>query len=270
MNELVKPTGDTFDHVHEWLGDNHVNMSQLEYSPAHDWIKISLPVQDVERLLDTKYSIYKHEDGDHLVRAPTWSLPMLLHDHVDTIQPTNSFFRPRGKKMSYKTVTPMEKFAQRPMYSLPKLNRTDSAIVAAACNTSAVTPFCLRTLYGTANYTPQAPEKNAIAMTNFLGESSNRSDIRIFLERFRPDAVSAADNFLVNVINGGVDQQTPNTPEQLAVGKGLEGNLDAETILGISYPTPMTAFTTGGMPPFVPDLATRTLVLSLKPLGVPH
>lgn len=134
---------------------------------------------------------------------------------------------------------------------------TTDLSVAAACNTSAVTPLCLRTLYGTKSYKPQAPGKNQVALTDFLGEANNRSDVRIFLEQFRKDAVSEADTFTVNVINGGDNQQTPNTPEQLAAGKDLEGNLDAETIIGIGYPTPLTAFTTGGSPPFIADALTR-------------
>ena len=261
MNELVKPSGDTINLVHDWLGNHGVQASQLEYSPAKDWIKVTLPVKDVERLLDTKYSVYRHEDGDHVVRAPVWSLPSHLHRHVDAVQPTNSFFRPGGRRMTYKTITPIEKFEQRPTYTLADLNGEDSGSVATACNASAVTSMCLRTLYGTLDYKPQVPQKNGVALTDFLGEANNRSDVRIFLEQFRPDAVSAADSFTVDIINGGDNQQTPDTPAQLAAGKDLEANLDAETILGIDYPIPLTAFSTGGMPPFMPDLATRKCYL---------
>ena len=265
VNRLVQPADDTLDLVLDWLHEKNIPSDLLEYSPAQDWIKVSLPVEEVEQLLDTKYSVYRHEDGDHLVRAPVWSLPAHLHNHVDTIQPTNSFFRPRGRRMTYKTVIPMEKLAQRPAYTFPSMNGTmpSNMTLAAACNTSAVTPTCLRTLYGTIDYKPQVPDKLSVGLTDFLGEANNRSDVGIFLEKFRPDAVSAADTFTVDVINGGDDQQTPDTPTQLAAGKDLEGNLDAETIIGFDYPIPLTAFSTGGMPPFVPDLATRKL--DLKP-----
>ncbi|KAG8529959.1 uncharacterized protein KY384_005440 [Bacidia gigantensis] len=259
VENLVKPSQTTSDLVHEFLKEQEINVGSFEYSPARDWIKVSLPVKDVERLLDTKYSVYEHEDGDRLVRAPTWSLPAHLHGHIDTIQPTNSFFRPQGRRMTYKTITPIEQLNQAPKYTLPSLNNTspDNITVSAACNASAVTSLCLRTLYGTLDYKPQAPDKVSIGLTDFLMEANNRSDVRIFLERFRPDAVSAADSFAVDVINGGDNQQTPDTPEQLDAGKDLEGNLDAETILGIDYPIPLTAFSTGGMmPPFIPDQVT--------------
>ena len=125
------------------------------------------------------------------------------------------------------------------------------------CNTSFVTPLCLRTFYGTKGYKPQVPGKNQIGLTDFLGEANNRSDVQIFLNMFRKGAAAEAETFAVDVINGGDNQQTPDTPDQLAAGKDLEGNLDAETIIGIDYPTPLTAFTTGGMPPFNPDDLTR-------------
>lgn len=125
------------------------------------------------------------------------------------------------------------------------------------CNTTFVTPLCLRTFYGTKGYTPQVPGKNQIGLTDFLGEANNRSDVQIFLEMFRKGAASEAETFSVDVINGGDNQQTPDNATQLAAGKDLEGNLDAETIIGIDYPTPLTAFTTGGMPPFDPDDLTR-------------
>ena len=128
--------------------------------------------------------------------------------------------------------------------------------VAQACNQTVVTPRCLRALYGTVDYTPQVPGVNKIGLTNYLNQTSNRSDVSIFLQTFRPEAASAASTFNTIVIAGGDDQQSQRSPEQLDAGLDLEGNLDAETILGISYPTPLTAFNTGGSPPFIPDIKT--------------
>lgn len=263
VNELVKPTDDTLHLVHDWLFGNGIDKAALSYNTAKDWIKVSLPVSSIERLLDSEYSVFEHEDGDRVVRAPTWSLPAHLHQHIEAIQPTNSFFRPAGRRKTYKTVLPFSEIGEGPPEDFTAVTAvaatpdfTDVGI-AKACNTSAVTPLCLRTLYGTKSYTPQVPGKNQIGLTDFLGEANNRSDVQIFLEMFRKDAVSEAETFAVDIINGGDNQQTPDTPAQLAAGKDLEGNLDAETIIGIGYPTPLTAFTTGGMPPFNPDDLTR-------------
>ena len=129
---------------------------------------------------------------------------------------------------------------------------------AAVCDTNLVTPQCLRTLYGTIDYVPQVPGKNKVGLNDFLGESNNRSDVHLFLEQYRPEAAAAAYEFKVEIIANGNNEQTQENATELAAGKDLEGNLDAETILGIDWPTPLIAFTTGGSPPFIPDLETPT------------
>lgn len=252
------------DHVHEWLADHGIGLDQLSYSRARDWIAVSLPVETIEQMLDTKYYTFEHTDnGDKIVRAPVWSLPVHLHEHIATIQPTNSFFQPKAKKSTVMR-PPFEAAHGRPIMSSgnwpswaqPVESKPDAASVAAACNTSLITPLCLRTLYGTVNYTAQSAGKNQMALNDFLGEVNNRSDISIFLNMYRPEAVAAAYQFQQISIDGGTLQQTPENATDLFV-VGLEGNLDAETMLGIAWPTPLTAYSTGGLnPEFVPDLFT--------------
>jgi tripeptidyl-peptidase I len=70
VNELVKPSDEALDLVHSWLKDNGIEKSSCEYSPAKDWIKLSLPVNAIENLLDTEYSIFQHSEGGYLIRAP--------------------------------------------------------------------------------------------------------------------------------------------------------------------------------------------------------
>ncbi|KAK5015812.1 hypothetical protein LTR60_002699, partial [Cryomyces antarcticus] len=253
VNELVKPTDDALEVIHEWLLDNGVEPKHLDYSPAKDWIKVSLPVNAVERFLDTSYSVFKHEDGSHMVRTPSWSLPAHLHKHIDAVQPTNSFFRAEPRTTKWRPAGRPDRGME---WNYPPQMDVSKVTVGQVCNASAVTPLCLRTLYRTVGYTPQAAGTNRIGLTDYLGEANNKSDVQLFLSEFRPDAAGA--DFAVDVIDNGDNQQTPNTPAQLAAGKDLEGNLDAETILAIDYPTPLVAYTTGGAPPFVPDAFTPT------------
>ena len=269
MNELIKPTSEATNLVHGWLLDNNISQNHLRYSPAKDWINVELPVASAEKLLDTRFSVFKHGDGSHLVRTPQWSLPAHLHKHVQTIQPTTSFFRPQTKRSTLKTI-PLEDGVSD--LHLAMAESSDGATAPESCNATAVTSNCLRTLYGktlrkryfaksdmrlgTVDYDVQSAETNAIGLTNYLGEANNRSDVYIYLEKYRPEASAAAFNFTVKVIASGDDQQTPNNETQLAAGKDLEGNLDAETILGMTWPTPLTAYSTGGSPPYLPDKLT--------------
>ena len=116
---------------------------------------------------------------------------------------------------------------------------------------------CLRTLYGTIDYTPQVPGKNSIGINNFLNETNKRSDILLYLQTFRPEAAAAANEFPIITIADAPDFQG-NDSVEAAQDVNIEGNLDAETVLGFTWPTPMTAYSTGGSPPFTPDLATMT------------
>jgi tripeptidyl-peptidase-1 len=253
VNELVKPSDDALELVHNWLFDHGIEAAELQYSPAKDWIKVSLPVSDVESLLDTEYSVFEHEEGGHLVRTPEWSLPQHLHEHIDVIQPTNSFFLPRAKRSTLKTTKNQGDWHPPKPASYPT-----NATLSQVCNETAVTPLCLRTLYGTVDYKVKAAGLNKVALNNFLGESNNRSDVKIFLDTYRPEAAAAAYQFEVVVIANGTDNQHPLNETELDAGTDLEGNLDAETILGISWPTPLTVFTTGGSPLFLPDDETPT------------
>ena len=247
---MIQPSDDTLAHVQDWLADNGIANDQLSYSPAKDWIDVNLPVPIVEKVLNGRYLFYKHEDGSKLVRTTEWSIPIHLHDHITTIQPTNTFLRAAPRSSFAK---PAKAIEERELEPVLAQGQSFEGSVSAACNVSLVTPRCLRTLYGTLNYTPRAAGKNKVGLTDYLGESNNRSDVTIFLQRYRKEAVSAAKDFTFQVIDNGSDQQTPNNASQLAAGTDLEGNLDAETIIGQTYPTPLIAYTTGGSPPFKSD-----------------
>ncbi|KAF1990476.1 subtilisin-like protein [Aulographum hederae CBS 113979] len=258
VDDYIKPSNQALNYVHEWLQSNGVDSDRLSYTSAKDAIKVDLPVSHVEHLLDTKYSIYEHiEDGSRLVRTPEYSLPGHLHKHINVITPTNQFLRnnPRGSHVRIVEDSPAGG-SKWPGYTQPP--EPSDPVVAAACNFSRVTPTCLRTIYGTLNYTVQSAGKNQVGLTDYLGEVNIRSDAKKFLELFRPEAVSGAASFKQISINGGTLAQVLN--ETLLENEtGIEGNLDAQNILGISWPTPLTAYSTGGLnPSYIPDNYTDT------------
>ncbi|KAI5248026.1 subtilisin-like protein [Aureobasidium subglaciale] len=244
VKKLVQPSDDSLTLVHEWLADNGIDTTHLSYSAAKDWIKVSLPVHRIESLLDTKYSVYRHEDGSETVRTHEWSLPVHLHEHIDTIQPTNSFFRSKPKAISLE----VNKFGGT--YSNEVTYHQDPN-VTAICTPRGVTPLCMRTLYETIDYIPQSAGKNKMALANYLGETNNRSDTYLFLEKFRPEAKEAAYTFQFDVINNGSTSQ-----EVVQTNIDIEGDLDVETMLAMGWPTPLTAYAVGGSPPFIPSNGT--------------
>ncbi|KAI2778686.1 tripeptidyl-peptidase 1 precursor [Daldinia loculata] len=244
VKELVKPTDETLNLVHEWLADNGVTPSG--YSSAKDWITVSLPVKAIERLLDTEYHVYEHKDGGVVARAPKWSLPLHLHDKIDTIQPTNSFFRARAEKFDH---------VEAPVYLDPQYTPPTNENISAVCNVSSVTPECFQTLYSTKGYKTRACGKNKIGFNNFLGEHPIRSDGELFLAKYRPEAVSSAKDFpQITIANGPGDYAL--TPEEIESGTSKEANLDLQAIAGINWKTPIISYSTGGSPPFIPSVST--------------
>ncbi|KAN0101851.1 putative Tripeptidyl-peptidase SED2 [Hyaloscypha variabilis] len=251
VNELVKPTDETLDLVHEWLSASGVSL--FDYSPAKDWINIYIDVESAERLLDTKYSVYEHEDGTTLVRAPEWSLPLHLHDLVDTIQPTTTFMRTTAQNTGYTQF-------QRPLLPSEHKDPIDETL-AKVCQFFPVTIECFRTLYGTIDYVPKVPGINKIGFNNFLNETPIRPDAHMFLEKYRPEAAEEAYSFRSIEIAGGPPASYVNlTADQLANSVGQEANLDTQTVLGMTYPAPVYSYSTGGFPPNSPHTNEPYLV----------
>lgn len=249
MHELVKPADDTLDMVHEWLLANGVD--KLDYSPAKDWIMVYVDVESAERLLDTEYSVFKHEDGTQLVRTSQWSLPMHLHDLIDTIQPTTSFMR--AKAQSVDSIQEADSSWTPPGYKPP----TDETI-AKVCKLKSVTLNCFNTLYGTKGYKQKVPGINKIGFNNYLNQTPIRPDIHQFLAKYNPPAQYSAFTFKsIEIAGGPAARYAPLTHDE-AFGEDFfaEANLDAQTILGMTFPQPVYSFSTGGSPPFVPDINT--------------
>lgn len=74
----------------------------------------------------------------------------------------------------------------------------------------------------------------------------------------RPEAAAAAYEFPIVIVADGQNQQTPLNATQIANEQDIEGDLDAELVLGISWPTSFMSWATGGSPPYNPDLNTPT------------
>jgi tripeptidyl-peptidase-1 len=131
--------------------------------------------------------------------------------------------------------------------------------IAKVCNITSVTPECFMNLYSTLGYKTKADKLgNSVAFNNFLGEIPIRPDAAIFLKKYRPEAVDAAYSFTQNSIANGPVQAGPLNITQAAAGISREANLDVQAIAAISAFTPIVSYSTGGSPPFTPDLNTPT------------
>jgi tripeptidyl-peptidase I len=242
VHDLIKPSEEALDSIHEWLNDNGVDT--LTYSPAKDWIHATIPVELAELLLDTKYSTYKHEDGSQVVRTTSWSIPKHIHEHVDSIQPTTSFLRFAPKNVEFLS-------SRNAIQERSESPPTDPEL-AKLCYKYGVSPACFKALYKINDYKPTA-KGNEIAFTNYLSEVPIRPDLDKFLHKYVPQASpNTASIFPQISIADGPTQDGPITPAQINATLCKEANLDVQSIHGMVYPIPVTSYSTGGSPPSDP------------------
>ncbi|KAI0925655.1 hypothetical protein AcV5_008333 [Taiwanofungus camphoratus] len=248
VEALVAPHPDSVGLVNEWLASHGIPEDALSRSPGMDWVKIKVPVGLAEKMLETEYQVWTHdESGDSLVRTTSYSLPEHLMDHVDLVQPTTVFSRFSSMKTTYRFSQDQSTTAGQNGSYIP-VPSASGGQVDASCNQT-ITVSCLKQLYNAVGYTPAAAGQNQIAVTAYLDQYANFEDLQLFYADEVPAAVNTT--FTVISINGGTNNQNLSDA-------GAEADLDTQFAFGISYPTPGTFFTTGGSPPFVPDDLTPT------------
>jgi tripeptidyl-peptidase-1 len=84
----LAPSPESLSHVYAWLEDHGVDRVAARLSAAQDLVRIAVPVHQAERLLDTTFHVFEHEDGSRVVATDRYSLPAFVHEHVDLVQPT--------------------------------------------------------------------------------------------------------------------------------------------------------------------------------------
>ncbi|KAJ2934290.1 hypothetical protein H1R20_g2804, partial [Candolleomyces eurysporus] len=249
VEELVAPHPSSLEAVDKWLASYGLEEADLARSPAKDWVTIKVPVKTVEKMLDTKYNVWKHTaSGDVLVRTTSYSLPAELYDYIDVIQPTTMFGRLRTARSTI-VWNDDEDLSSAALAKVGTITDTASgAVVDATCNRT-ITIKCLQQLYNAEGYTPLATVKNSIGITGYLEQFANIQDLQSFYADQRTDALNTSFNFVS--VNGGINDQNLTL-------SGAEAALDVQFAFGLSYPVNSTFWSTAGRPPFNPDDRTPT------------
>ncbi|KAF2142316.1 uncharacterized protein K452DRAFT_17057 [Aplosporella prunicola CBS 121167] len=231
VNTMVQPTEESDKAVRDWLESEGVTDI---HSDGH-WVTFSTHVGVMNKLLDTTFKFYDF-GGTRKLRTTKYSVPDEVHDHIDLIWPTTFFGQTRGHGSinGHGTAKGLDK--------IPNLEQmAGNATLDVVCATA--TPECLKMLYNIGNYTADASSGSRIGFGNFLNESASYRDLELFQDAFK----IPGQNFSVELINGGVNDQEPGENHG-------EANMDVQTINGVSHPLPITAYITGGNPPFIPNL----------------
>lgn len=213
MEKYTSPSQQSVDMVKVWLGAHGIFDNSIS-RPTPDWMEIRVPISQAETLLNSKYSLFKDSvTGKTVPRTTEYSIPSLLHSHIDTVQPTTSFHRSIGAQ--------------------PATNVTESAPLQrrANCDPSNITPACIRTYYNV-DYTGNG--RAGLAVTGLIGYSASHTDASRFLNQY--DSGNSGSNFKDGSIGGA--QNDPSNPT-------LESNLDTQIALSLGHPNPVTYLAVG-------------------------
>ncbi|KAI1423565.1 tripeptidyl-peptidase [Xylaria sp. FL1777] len=233
LRSYTAPTDEAVSSVVSWLGGSNVKSLV-----NNDWITFSTTVEKANELLNTTFAWYQYEKGGSAkLRSLDYSVPDELAEYIDLIQPTTRFGQLGAKKSTIfdmHILGPADEEAKA-------ANVEATGDVAADCNTSQITPACIKSLYNI-QYTPST-SGNLVAFASYLEEYARYSDLASFQSRWLPSAVG--QNFSVQLVNGGLNNQNSNSDSG-------EANLDIQYILGVSAPIPILEYSTGGRGPLVP------------------
>ena len=163
--------------VKDWLEHHGVDPNAVSRSTAGDWLTVSLPVSLAEAMLDAKYSVYHKPSEDvYLVRTTSYALPAVLQEHVNVIAPTTHFGQMRPMRATSSSSPSSLAISQDEAKN--QLNALSSGQVPSSCNTT-ITPACLKALYNTVGYVPQATKVNKLGIAGYLNEFANDADLQV-------------------------------------------------------------------------------------------
>jgi tripeptidyl-peptidase-1 len=218
VNDMIAPQQESFDGVMKLLKSYGIeNKSSIQ----SDWIIVDGTIGDAEKLLQTKYQIYQHgETGKSTARTSNYSLPSNLHAHVDMISPTIVFSNPASPRLQELQASASD---------------VDRRAAASQCNET-ITPACIKNLYNIGSFQGTHNTNNTFGVVGLLGEWIQQTDLDLFMKTF--EGVSGGVNFSTIDIAGGTNPQNGVA--------GGEASLDMDYAVSLSYPTPVTFYSTLG------------------------
>ncbi|KAH9025521.1 subtilisin-like protein [Lactarius pseudohatsudake] len=237
---LVVPHPYTLELVSSWL-KYHGMPSSISLTHGGNWLTLTgVSVSKANDLLGASYRLYRHtETNETIVRTIGYSLPAVLHPHVQTVAPTTYFASPRmpwhtPRKRSDGAAAGLVKATSGDLVTA--LSRRDDSSDDDDDDENVSLPM-LHWLYKSAAYVPAATDRNILGVTGFVEQYPSPTDLRTFMDRFHSPGTGATYT-VVQVNHGGYDPVNP----------GQEAAADVEYASGMTHPTPITFYSVGDGP----------------------
>ncbi|TVY83130.1 Aorsin [Lachnellula suecica] len=163
-------------------------------------------VKEAEDLFRTKYHLFEHEKSSTMhVACDEYSVPARISSHIDFVSPgvhfdsktksdTDQYYAPDGtplmsKRSAVETKRKRSSMGKSHSPHLPKPALPHwGSYEDQVCNTTFVTPACLRLLYGLPTNVP-AVAGNSLGIVEYTPESYLPSDLDLFFKNYEPKAV---------------------------------------------------------------------------------
>ncbi|KAF2147631.1 aorsin [Myriangium duriaei CBS 260.36] len=239
--EVIKafqPSDETVEAVRSWLVSGGIQDARITHSDNKAWLAFDATADEAEQLLHTTFHHYQHgSTGATYMATDEYHVPRSLQQHIDYITPGVKGVKVGAglKKRAHKNAL---SGGVAPMRGPAPISPANSSSLAT-CDI-AVTPACIRALYGFSAPDPKAEvcPTNAIGVFE-EGDTYAQEDLDSFFTNFTPGKY--------NIPNGthptldAVDGATAPVPVAEAGG---ESDLDFELIYPIVYPQKVTLYQT--------------------------
>ncbi|KAH9054782.1 subtilisin-like protein [Lactarius vividus] len=233
--ELVRPHPDTVELVTSWLAHHGVQPSSISTTHGGAWLTVgNLLVSQANEMLCASYQLYRHaEVNDTIIRTISYSLPEVLHAHIQAIAPTTYFASTRTQRR-----TPHRRSVGAAAALAEPEATSGKPVTVLSSRADMVTPSQLRWLYKTFGYVPTAADRNTLGVFGFQKDYPSVADLTTFMTYFRSEVQPPnLATFTVELVNGG--EYDPHNP-------GLEATIDVQYVSAMAYPTPIIFYSIGG------------------------
>ncbi|KAG5645670.1 hypothetical protein DXG03_005508 [Asterophora parasitica] len=184
--------------VRGWLQASGVEPARIRRSPNQAWVEVKgATAGEVERILGTRYHVYKRDNGGEHIVSDSYYLPRSISDVVDFITPTIQPDLRLDEVPSYK------RRQADPASGVIHAKRAANATGAPTGCDTLVTPDCLRSLYNI-TYVPKATDRNTFGVVNYYANTYLQSDLDTFFRNYSPALVGKSPEFIS--IDGGVGE----------------------------------------------------------------
>ncbi|POW04279.1 hypothetical protein PSHT_11314 [Puccinia striiformis] len=279
VREYFSPSEEAIREVAAWLKSQSSELGgdyQPRMTKGGTWLNIQLPLSATEKLLDTKYHVYLHEEtGQTHIACEDYKLPARLFEHIDIVLPTVHFDTiPAANKYQYAGVSqdggklpkkrkretsigqsfsapktfPVPGAAHRlgnpssgniPHYSKNFNPPQISSMKHDLANCANVTTIeCLKALYKFGDYKMTSPTKHSLAIVEYTPQSVIYKDMDLFFSTFAPKVKGSRPN-LIPIDGGELNQETKE------FGLNGESNLDLQYSMPLVHPLNISLYQVG-------------------------